>query len=229
MDIYFVRHGDPNYEKDCLTELGHKQAQAAAERLAGSNISEIYSSVRGRAVQTAEYTANKFGLDIVPCDFMIEINWRSIDGQPILENGHPWLVVDHLVAEGKSLRDEDWRTKEPFCKSMIVNSQKKVSEGIDNLLEGLGYRREGEYYRVVGENTKKNIAIFSHCGSSAVAMAHMLNIPLPQFFGSLRAGFTSITVIRFSDTIGALCAPELFLFNDLRHIENIKSENIFGN
>ena len=33
MKIYFVRHGDPNYRHDCLTELGHKQAQAAAKRL----------------------------------------------------------------------------------------------------------------------------------------------------------------------------------------------------
>ena len=33
MRIVLVRHGDPDYEKDCLTELGHKQAAVAAERL----------------------------------------------------------------------------------------------------------------------------------------------------------------------------------------------------
>jgi len=33
MRIIFVRHGHPNYEKDCLTELGHRQAEAAAQRL----------------------------------------------------------------------------------------------------------------------------------------------------------------------------------------------------
>lgn len=31
MKIVFVRHGHPNYEKDCLTKLGHAQAEAAAE------------------------------------------------------------------------------------------------------------------------------------------------------------------------------------------------------
>ena len=31
MKIYFVRHGHPNYELDCLTPLGHRQAEAAAE------------------------------------------------------------------------------------------------------------------------------------------------------------------------------------------------------
>ena len=33
MRIIIIRHGDPDYEKDCLTELGHKQAAVAAKRL----------------------------------------------------------------------------------------------------------------------------------------------------------------------------------------------------
>ncbi len=33
MRIIFVRHGEPNYELDCLTETGKKQAEAAARRL----------------------------------------------------------------------------------------------------------------------------------------------------------------------------------------------------
>ena len=31
MRIVFVRHGEPDYEHDCLTETGRLQAQAAAE------------------------------------------------------------------------------------------------------------------------------------------------------------------------------------------------------
>lgn len=49
MRIVLVRHGDPNYEKDCLTELGHKQAAVAAQRLLKEGIDEIYSSPLGRA------------------------------------------------------------------------------------------------------------------------------------------------------------------------------------
>ena len=39
MRIIFVRHGHPNYVNDCLTELGHKHAAAAAERLKDEGIS----------------------------------------------------------------------------------------------------------------------------------------------------------------------------------------------
>ena len=31
MRIIFVRHGEPDYENDCLTETGRRQAAAAAE------------------------------------------------------------------------------------------------------------------------------------------------------------------------------------------------------
>ena len=35
MRIIFVRHGEPDYARDCLTDAGRRQAAAAAERLAG--------------------------------------------------------------------------------------------------------------------------------------------------------------------------------------------------
>ena len=53
MRILFVRHGHPNYELDCLTELGKKQAEAAALRLKDEGIEEIYASTCGRAFETA--------------------------------------------------------------------------------------------------------------------------------------------------------------------------------
>ena len=64
MKIIFVRHGHPNYELNCLTELGHQQAAAVAQRLINEGIEEIYSSPYGRAIETAEHTAAALGLEI---------------------------------------------------------------------------------------------------------------------------------------------------------------------
>ena len=76
MRIILIRHGDPNYEKDCLTELGHKQAAAAAQRLLSEDIDEIYSSPQGRAFQTAEYFSKASGIkDIHILDFIREIRY----------------------------------------------------------------------------------------------------------------------------------------------------------
>ena len=43
MRLLLVRHGDPNYELDCLTELGHRQAKEVAKRLMEEGIQEIFS------------------------------------------------------------------------------------------------------------------------------------------------------------------------------------------
>lgn len=228
MKIYFVRHGHPDYEKDCLTEIGHLQAAAAAERLKECGIEKVFSSTKGRAIQTAEHTAKMLGLEVVSYDFMREISWHSIDGTPILANGHPWRLSDISVAEGKTLTDKEWQGKEPYCKSEVVSSAKTVIEGLDAWLLELGYKREGEYYRVVGENTDKTVAMFSHGGSSSVALSHIFNIPFPQICGIVHPGFTSITVVELSNKIGELFSPLLLLLNDARHIEGIKIENLYG-
>ena len=75
MRIIFVRHGEPDYANDCLTETGKKQAEAAAKRLVREGISEIYSSPMGRAYQTAECTAKLLNLPITVLDYMHEISW----------------------------------------------------------------------------------------------------------------------------------------------------------
>ena len=73
MKIVFIRHGDPNYDEDCLTELGHKQAKIAAQRLLSEGIEEIYSSPLGRARQTAQAFSEASGIkDIKILDFMQE-------------------------------------------------------------------------------------------------------------------------------------------------------------
>lgn len=229
MKIYFVRHGHPNYREDCLTELGHLQAQAAAERLKDLGIQKIFASSMGRAVQTAEYTAKMLGLDITTCDFIREISWGSVSDVPIPERGHPWHLSTLRASENKSIFMNDWQTYYPYCNSKVLESYQRVSNGIDLLLNELGYKREGDYYRVVGDNTDQTIAIFSHAGASSAAISHMLNIPLPQFCGAFTVDFTSITQIELLNDKNTLVYPKIFLFNDARHISGIECERIIDN
>ena len=227
MHIYFVRHGHPDYANDCLTELGHKQAEAAAKRLMGCGIERIFSSTNGRAVQTAEHTARALGLDVTSFDFMREISWGSVDGEPILAKGHPWLLADLFASEGRSLTDTDWREKEPFCKSRVVECERTVIEGLDGWLESLGYKREGEYYRVLAEDKYGTVAMFSHGGSSSAVLSHILNIPFPQVCGSFRLSCTSVTVVELSAAAGKAACPRLTLLNDMRHTEEF-SATVYG-
>ncbi|MBQ7821995.1 MAG: histidine phosphatase family protein [Clostridia bacterium] len=223
MKIFFVRHGDPDYDTDTLTELGKLQAEAAAKRLENCGIQRIFASSMGRAVATATPLAQRLSLEIETRDFIREIQCDALNkDEPILENGHPWNVANALVSMGESLTKWDWREHEPFSKSMAVNSVNKLEAGLDKWLEELGYRREGENYRVIGDDTKKTIAMFSHAGASTAAIAHMVSVPFPLACAIFAVNFTSITSIELEDTKGKLVKPMITLLNDHKHIKGIK-------
>jgi probable phosphoglycerate mutase len=227
MRLILVRHGHPNYELDCLTPLGHRQAEAAAERLCSEKIDVIYASTCGRALETAEYTASRCGLPVNRLPFMREVTW-GYNGQVNDAEGHPWNLVEDMVLEGKTLHDGNWQEHPPFLGNSICGNVNLIGEEFDRWLETLGYTREGEYYRA-GENTRKTVALFSHGGSSNAVLAHIFSLPFPFVIQVLRAGFTSITILNFPDTPGKLVLPVLELANDCAHIQNLKSEQFYGN
>ncbi|MBQ6823096.1 MAG: histidine phosphatase family protein [Clostridia bacterium] len=223
MQIIFVRHGHPNYKDDCLTELGHLQAKACAERLKGEHFDALYSSTCGRAMETAEHIAEGRGQEIVPLEFMREIRWGSIDEEPIYERGHPWYTADKIVAEGQSLLEPDWAEKPPFDRNKVDGYVDIVVKGLDEWLQGLGYRREGLYYRVESPNEDR-ILLASHAGSSGAVLSHLLNLPFPFVMGTLQPDFTGIHVLSLDGEEGTLISPVVRLLNDARHIEGLEAK-----
>lgn len=219
MKIIFVRHGHPDYVNDCLTELGHKQAQQAAERLKNENIDEIYSSPFGRVYETSLYTAKLFSKEVTKLDFMREIKWGSSDGEEVYKDGHPWDTSLYAISLGYSLMDEGWTKEKPFCNNVVFSEIERVAEESDIWFEKLGYKREGANYRVIGDNTDKTIALFSHGGSSSALFSHMLNLPFFYLCRAICPDFTAITVMSLSDEKGTLTAPMIELANDSRHIK----------
>ena len=61
MKIIIVRHGDPDYEHDSLTDRGKMEAALVAERIAKLKVDYFYQSPLGRAQATAKYTLDKMG------------------------------------------------------------------------------------------------------------------------------------------------------------------------
>lgn len=227
MRIILIRHGDPNYEKDCLTELGHKQAAVAAQRLLKEGIDEIYSSPLGRARQTAGYFSQASGIkDIKILDFMQEIRFGTEDD---LYNNkwNPWLGVQALIREGKDLQSPDWREYPVFKDNLATVDADKIGVETDKWLAGLGYVRQGLYYRNAGKGTEggkeKTIAIFCHGGASAAFLARVLNQTFPYMCGSLlHFPHTTITVLEFDETPGEFTLPIIDLLNDARHLKDAK-------
>lgn len=231
MRMIFVRHGDPNYGKDILTPLGHKQAEAAGERLSGETVSKFFSSPCGRALETAEHIAKwvnfpKEEIRVLP--FMREISWGATEGEQLYLKGHPWYAVDHMIENGKSIIDGSWREDDLFKRNKATAICETVGEEFDRFLTELGLTREGDYYRI-GDLTDETYILTSHGGSSSAVLAHIFNMPLPFILNFIHPEMTAITVISFAGEKGTLTAPRAEIFNDARHIEGICAPNVLEN
>ena len=220
MRIVFVRHGHPNYELDCLTEVGHLHAEAAAKRLAEEPFTAIHSSTCGRAVETAEHIAALHDLPVISHDFMRELSWGPVGDEPIPFNGHPWSIAYHMASQNETMLVDDWTKLEIFRGSKAIANVQLVNEGIDRWLAELGYERDGLYYRVRKANAD-TIAMVSHGGSSSAAIAHLFNLSFPFFCGTVHPDFTAITIVSFEGEEGALITPRIEIMNDCRHIAGI--------
>ncbi len=214
MRIIFVRHGEPDYARDCLTDLGRTQAATAAERLSREGISEIYASPCGRASQTAAAAARRLGLPVVILEYMREISWG---GPGIPEDGHPWTLADRMIAENFDFYARDWREHPYFRENIATAYYEKIAERFDAFLAGRGYRREGSRYLCAG-GTDRTIALFSHGGSGACALARLLSLPFPYVASVMPYDYTSITIVSLPVREGQYVRPRLELFNDCAHI-----------
>ena len=220
MRIIFVRHGEPDYEHDCLTETGRRQAAAAAQRLSGEGIRAIYSSPTGRAQETAETAARLLGLPVTTLDYMHEISWG---GPNLPENGHPWTLSDWLIdREGFDFFTKSWREHPYFTDNAAVRYYDWITGAFDELLLSYGYRHEKGRFLCRG-GKDETIALFSHGGSGACVLAHLLSLPFPYVASVMPYYYTSVTILAFPAEEGAWVHPRLELFNDAAHIR--KSAN----
>ena len=63
-EFTLIRHGDPDYDNDCLTENGRIQAELAAQALSKYRPDYIYSSPMGRAQATAKPLAELLNKEV---------------------------------------------------------------------------------------------------------------------------------------------------------------------
>ena len=215
MRILFVRHGDPDYKNDCLTELGREQAEAVSRRLLPEGISEIYASPYGRAAETAAYTASRLSLPVTTLPYMHEIGWS---GDDLPFGGHPWSLSDQLLTEDNyDFFAQDWRTHPYFVRNKARECYDEIAEQFDLFLAQQGFRHDGRRFFCTANN-EKTIALFSHGGSGACAIGHILSLPFPFVAAVMQFDVTSVTIIEFPAREGEYIHPRLELFNDAAHI-----------
>jgi len=222
MLLYVIRHGEPDYANDCLTQDGEKQAQALAKRLKQHGVDEVYSSPLGRAVATATPTC-----EIMNLECQIE-PWMSEDKvfnslSAVQENGErDWAFggQSSRLIEGDNL-NKKWYENPVFsrCDSPIspLEFYKHMQKCSDDFMERLGYKREGTVYRIIKPNEKR-IAAFCHHGFGTVWLSHLLNIPPHIFWAAFDIHHSSVTILELKNHPDNITAPQCMCLADISHI-----------
>ncbi len=79
MKIMIIRHGDPDYSIDSLTEKGWREAEMLSERIAPLVVKQYYVSPLGRARDTASFTLKKAGREAEVLPWLREYDVRIDD------------------------------------------------------------------------------------------------------------------------------------------------------
>ena len=196
MRILIIRHGDPDYENDTLTEKGHREAKLLAEKLAKEKIDYFYSSPLGRAKDTCMYVAKAHGKE----NEVVIKDWLQEFGCPItLPSGRfryiPWDMMPTEWIDNPKMYDyKEWYKQDFYEKGGMEAAYKKVTDGLDGLIAEHGYTRDGEMYKTECGHTK-TIAFFCHFGLEMVLLSRLCNISPVPLWHNFTALPTSVTTL----------------------------------
>ena len=91
MRLLLVRHAEPDYPNDSLTEKGWREAELLSRRLIRlKRVEAFYVSPLGRARDTASVTLKKLGAEAETLPWLPEFRGRAVDPAP----GTPRIAWD---------------------------------------------------------------------------------------------------------------------------------------
>lgn len=202
MRLIFIRHAEPDYSTDTLTELGQKEAEALAERTARWKVDEIFCSPMGRARETAYPTLKALHMEAA------ELPWLREFSYPVMHpyqkaKGVAWdLMPQYWTNEPVMLSRDRWFEAPLYRENPDLEKMwYKVCDGLGGILERYGYTRLGDYYdyrnpdgperpaglediqlhgtkeyEVRDRDDEKTLVFFCHLGVTCVMLAHLLNV-----------------------------------------------------
>lgn len=219
MLLYLVRHGDPIYVTDTLTERGFLQAEAVGKRIAASKITEIYSSPMGRAIQTAEPACRLLSLEAKIEDWAHEVEDERLTPYPDGRLKSVTTLQNTILRENGNidLTFENSLECTGLNQANMKPAIERIVNGGSNFLEKLGYKEENGIYRILKQNDGR-IALFCHAVMQRVWISHLLHIPLHLMWASFAPTHTGVTVIEFKNNENGFTAPKCLCFSDMSHL-----------
>ncbi|MBQ9521207.1 MAG: histidine phosphatase family protein [Oscillospiraceae bacterium] len=226
MKLLIIRHADPDYEHNCLTEQGTKEARLLSEYLRNVPIDAAYTSPLARARLTAAPVLSAHDMTAQVCDWL-----REFDAQITKPNQDaPGIVWDWLPADWTAVPDfyaPDTWTRPAVMRTDVTEKYRAVCDGLDELLNRHGYRRDGRLYRVTRAN-HDTIALFCHFGVECVLLSHLLSVSPMPLWHSFCALPSSVTLLYTEERREGIASFRVSAFGDLSHLHQAGVEASFS-
>lgn len=217
MNLIFIRHGDPDYSIDSLTEKGWREAELLSARTTKWDVTEFYCSPLGRAKDTASLTLNKLNRTATIHDWLKEF-FVPVKDPETGKDRIPWDFMPNYWTKAPDLYHKDTWYKAPVMQTGNIEAEfAKVKEGIDTLLAEHGYVRNGNYYTVTKGN-HDTLVFFCHLGAQFTILSHLLGIPAPLLWQGCFVAPTSVTVLTSEERVQGEAFFRLRTLGDTSHL-----------
>ena len=200
MRILIIRHAEPYYPTDSLTEKGFREAEMLSQKLKDEGITDIYVSPLGRAQLTAKPTVEKTGIQPITLEWLREfphtMNW-TYDTDFYKQTRSPWNMPPELWTKDPDIfSNENWQNSTLLTDSGVKEHYEKVCKEFDGLMAKHGLIRDGEQW-IIGENYNPDatIALFCHFALGTSLIARSLNMPLVPIWNTIFLPTSSVTTL----------------------------------
>lgn len=254
MHLIFIRHGDPDYKNDSLTEKGKKEAQLLAERIAKWNVTDFYVSPFGRAQETLKPALHKLGREAQTMDWLHEFDYRVTNPKTKVQHSSwDWLPQEYF-AEKKAFDRFSWDKISYMKYGEVGKYYKGVCNSFDSLLSQYDYNRQdfdtaiynclphtnyddtgidAHLLQFQEDADEKNIVFVCHLGSMFALISHLIGCSPMQLWQGCFVAPTSVTVLGAEERIGGEVVFRIQQLGDVSHLtaagEKASASGFFGN
>lgn len=207
-----IRHADPDYAHDTITDLGHREAAALGRWMAGVGLTALYTSPLGRARATADYIAQETGLapTVLPWTAELQIEAQVTDPRGV--TGVAFNLPGEYVRRGPA---REWG--QHFLDDEHRRCAEQVAIDSDMFMAEHGYVRDGGVYRVEHDNDDI-IAVVCHAGFGVTWLGHLLGLPIPLAWCGFFWAPTSVTTVVTERRSEQWAVPRALSVGDTTHL-----------
>lgn len=218
MRILIIRHADPDYTIDGLTEVGKIEAECLADMLEKEKIDAVYCSTLGRARLTAAPTLKRLGLTAEYCAWLREFSYVSVKVPYLDERRICWdLLPEYVNTLPKIYSPTEWMTEDVIRDSDVYENYSAVCRELDAVLAKHGYERGGYSYRALKPN-HDTVAFVCHFGLGAVLLSHLLNCSPYSIWQNTVMLPSSVTAIYTEERRDGIASMRASAIGDTSHL-----------